>query len=361
MRPLAVLLASGLVAQGQVLDSSFSMSSPLSRARRLEEKDWNQVETLRTGLQATANCTESLYTVYSTPNNLSTVCQCLSCGGTHFIEKLEQTCCCLQPSSMHWACSNLPSSKAAVKSALPSVVTCRLCSTEGTMVSKCCDAGDEGADDAQGALPDKATDSHQQNATSAAEESDSWHSEMLPDMLQPDEACSATVYLVHQKQNASSHNLTSACQCQGCAGGGPGSFCCCQQPESALWSCEYLVFNSPVSPGLANLVERSLPWLLTCPLCSSPEGASTEHQCCTSAVSHLEAIQQKFAQGSLLRSLQSSPPAVAIAMVLAVALLAATSPAVRRLAAHQHAGSFEGMADKPPFGSSDEENALLHT
>jgi len=123
-----------------------------------------------------------------------------------------------------------------------------------------------------------------------------WKAERIGDE-NPGDMCDVTMYMLHMQalvgRHGGSQNFSTPCQCQGCAGP-PGTHCCCQRPQSLHWSCEYLMFESrgwqqaaPMDP-----IKQSLPWLLTCPLCSLPSGASTTQGCCTTAKSHVEALQE---------------------------------------------------------------------
>jgi hypothetical protein len=277
---------------------------------------------------------------------------------------------------MQWACDQVLATDAelsrekAAMTALPRLLTCQLRKTDGTVSSQCCDSDDEGgrsevvsspsSEDVELPLPDKVEASQKSDVDTDVEQGKSWHTEALPNMLQPSMECAASVNLVHHQQIASSSQMTSACECQGCAGGGIGTFCCCQQPESTLWSCEYLMFESLEGGGrsFANPVEHSLPWLLTCPLCPSPADAPTEQQCCTSAVDHLKAIQGKFAW-SPYRSLHPFPLVAMFAALLAMVFLAVTAPLVRRVVVCHH-GGVGGMPEEPLGGhvGSDEESLL---
>jgi len=189
-----------------------------------------------------------------------------------------------------------------------------------------------------------------------------WTVERLGDE-NPQNMCDVTLYMLHTVvgQNDGSLNFSTPCQCQGCAGGGPGTECCCQRPQSLKWSCEYLIFRSriweqakPMDP-----IKQSLPWLLTCPLCPKRSGASTTYACCTTAKSHVEAFQEKIAMprnpdDGLADVLFKQTASIWCFVALGIASLFAVSWVYRRRIAESHLQSKHDLV-------AEEGGSLLHT
>lgn len=246
--------------------------------RRLQvEENWGDLTTeiLQAGYQPNEKCNASLYmarpTMLHTPYSVSTSCRCTSCEG----DGAEQTCCCLRPESLDWSCVKSLSSRAdetpeaTAQHTFSRLLTCPLCPVEGsTLIYTCCSDPTTGYERGAGLVPTVSNFTNELATTT-----DSWWVGSPRESFNPNGMCAATLYMPRSHTADMPYAVSTMCQCSGCAGGGPGSFCCCQRPDSLYFICEYLMSD-------LREPERGLPWMLTCPLCRAPTGSASSHRCC---------------------------------------------------------------------------------
>mmetsp|Transcript_49302 Transcript_49302/g.110999 ORF Transcript_49302/g.110999 Transcript_49302/m.110999 type:complete len:216 (-) Transcript_49302:172-819(-) len=146
----------------------------------------------------------------------------------------------------------------------------------------------------------------------------------------PEPQCLAELFVVNRTLPANRSNPTNLCKCSACAGGGPGSECCCER-GTADWVCSYIMGRG--------ITAKSLGKLVTCPVCDSPSGALFSRSCCNG--SEKEGPQEKMSMvphvGPLagMRRMTSPGVASAVACCLALAGVMGAATAFLRLGWHR--------------------------